>query len=145
MAAYNLDLGHIIDKMKLAKQYVRNVRYDLLMGKVISVKATDIVWSDIDMKIIVSNNNQEYYVIKIKYFLALLVFISLSVQSKDKLFTIKQIIKDDMWSLAEGKRKGKPLLIRFRSSFRKKVDITKYSKLIKSQMVVQNQFFWYAR
>lgn len=45
--------------------------------------------------------------------------------------TILQIIKKDLWSIAEGEHKGKPLVIRYRGEFRKKPDLSAYPRLVR--------------
>ncbi|MDX2220865.1 MAG: DUF695 domain-containing protein [Burkholderiales bacterium] len=45
--------------------------------------------------------------------------------------TILQIVKRNLWSVAEGEHKNKPLVIRYRGEFRKKPDLSAYPRLVR--------------
>jgi hypothetical protein len=45
--------------------------------------------------------------------------------------TVKSIVAKDVWTVAEGTHNGKPLVIRFRSEFNEKPDVSQYPKRIK--------------
>lgn len=44
--------------------------------------------------------------------------------------TVKSIVTRDVWAVAEGTHKGKPLIIRFRNEFNEKPDVSQFPKRI---------------
>jgi hypothetical protein len=60
--------------------------------------------------------------------LAALFFMSMA--NSASIPTVEQIVQADIWAVAKGTHHGKPLVIRYRSGFSVKPNITDYPKLI---------------
>lgn len=63
--------------------------------------------------------------------LVVLFIVPAAFSGKAMPSTIPSIVKNDLWSLAEGAHNDKPLVIRFREEFRNKPDLSSYPRLVR--------------
>ena len=61
----------------------------------------------------------------------ILILFSPLAYSNEIALSLEQVVKNDRWSIGQGRHQGKPLILRFRRGLGQKVDISKHPKMIR--------------